>query len=59
MIANVQTSMFSDDTWTRPMICRVLAARAAGKLFQTVGPLTSKLRWPVVVRALLIKNKFF
>ena len=40
------------------MICPVLAARAAGKLFQTVGPLTSKLRWPVVVRALLIKNKF-
>jgi len=25
MIANVQTSMFSDDAWTPPMICQVLA----------------------------------
>jgi len=25
MIANVQTSMFSDDAWTPPMICQMLA----------------------------------
>jgi len=25
MIANVETNMFSDDAWTPPMICQVLA----------------------------------
>jgi len=28
------------------------ARRDAGRLFHTIGPLTAKLRWPVVVRAL-------
>ena len=47
MIANVQTSMFSDDAWTLPMIYQVLAEQLVNCSRRSARWL-AKLCWPVV-----------